>query len=125
MTALTCMATAIFFEARGEPLEGQHAVADVILNRVEDTRYPDDVCSVVFEPYAFSFTHDGRSDRLPETAAADVAMAVAEDALSGQRLGLTATHYHTTAVQPYWAEHFEFDGRIGNHLFYTNETPHK
>ena len=125
MTALTCMAVAIFFEARGEPLEGQYAVADVILNRVEDTRYPDDVCSVVFEPYAFSFTHDGRSDRLPETAAADVAMAVAEDALNGQRLGLTATHYHTTAVQPYWAGHFEFDGRIGNHLFYTNETPHK
>ena len=125
MTALTCLAVAIFFEARGEPLEGQYAVADVILNRVEDTRYPDDVCSVVFEPYAFSFTHDGKADRLPKTAAANASMEVAKSVMDGIRLGLTSTHYHATYVKPFWVAHFDADGQIGNHVFYTNQTPYK
>ena len=125
MTTLMCLAVAIHFEARGEPLDGQYAVADVIMNRVEDPRYPDDVCSVVFEPYAFSFTHDGKSDRLPKTSTANVSMEVAKSVLEGVRLGLPSTHYHATYVNPFWAAHYQVDEQRGNHLFYTNQTPYK
>lgn len=57
MNALLCLATAIFFEARGEPIEGKELVANVILNRVEHSSYPDAVCGVVNQPKQFSYTH--------------------------------------------------------------------
>ena len=62
MDPLTCLAVAIFFEARGEPYQGKEAVANVILNRVEDKRYPNSVCGVVNEHKAFSYTQDGLHD---------------------------------------------------------------
>ena len=131
MTGLMCLAVAVFFEARGEPMVGKEAVANVIVNRVEDHRYPDDVCSVVNEPYAFSYTHDGlHDDPTRHTGHQDKiawaeAQAVAKDALEGNLLGITSTHYHTTNVLPFWAKHYSLDTRIGNHLFYTNDTPYK
>lgn len=139
MTSLMCLAVAVFFEARGEPTTGQYAVAEVIMNRVEDDRYPDTVCGVVFEDSQFSFTHDGKPDRLPRVAtrasnsskaavlayAAQKAKTVASDVLDGYRIGITSTHYHTVSVDPFWAEHFELDGMIGNHLFYTNTTQYR
>jgi len=128
MDPLTCLAVAIFFEARGEPVDGQKAVTEVILNRVEDKRYPDSVCEVVFEPYAFSFTHDGKPDSLPEKdplGEAQTALTVAQEALDGVTLGITSTHYHTVSVDPSWNKHFDLDGTIGDHIFYTNNTPYK
>ena len=125
MIGLTCLAVAIYFEARSEPVAGQEAVAAVVLNRVEDERYPDDICSVVFEPKAFSFTHDGKSDRLPKNEAAEVAMSVAKEALDGKKMSITSTHYHTTSIKPFWASHFDLEGKVGSHLFYTNNTPYK
>ena len=131
MDPLTCLAVAIFFEARGEPYEGKEAVANVIINRVEDVRYPDSVCCVVNEHRAFSYTYDGLHDD-PErhTGHQDKiawvdSQQVAKDALEGSLLGITSTHYHTTNVLPLWAEHYSLDTRIGNHLFYTNDTPYK
>lgn len=127
MTPLMCLAVAVYFEARGEPLDGQYAVADVVMNRVEDSRYPDTVCGVVFEPKAFSFTHDGKPDSLPKgtTRASETALTVASEVLDGYRLGITSTHYHTVSVSPYWNKHFDYDGKIGYHLFYTNNTKYK
>ena len=127
MTSLMCLAVAVFFEARGETTMGQYAVAEVVMNRVEDPRYPDTVCDVVFEDRQFSFTHDGRPDRLPRvpTRAASKARTVASDVLGGYRMGISSTHYHTVSVDPFWNEHFELDGKIGNHLFYTNETNYR
>ena len=125
MTALMCLAVAVYFEARGEPLQGQYAVAEVVMNRVEDARYPDTVCGVVFEPKAFSFTHDGKPDRLPDTPAAQRALEIASDVLQGVRSGITSTHYHAAYVRPYWRKHFTVDGQVGNHVFYTNTTPYK
>lgn len=126
MTTLLCLTVAIFFEARGEPIEGQFAVGQVILNRVDDPRYPDTVCDVVYEDRAFSFTHDGKSDRLPKkpTGATERAREVASSLL---RWGypLTSTHFHTASVEPLWSKSFKLDTRIGNHLFYTNTTPYK
>ena len=127
MTSLMCLAVAVFFEARGETTMGQYAVAEVVMNRVEDPRYPDTVCDVVFEDRQFSFTHDGRPDRLPRvpTRASKKARTVASDVLGGYRIGISSTHYHTVSVEPFWKDHFELDGKIGNHLFYTNETNYR
>ena len=131
MDPLTCLAVALFFETRGEPREGMEAVANVIINRVEDSRYPDTACGVVNEPYAFSYTHDGLSDDpkrhtgYQDKLAWVQAQEVAKDALQGNLLGITSTHYHATNVLPFWAKHYSLDTRVGNHLFYTNDTPYK
>lgn len=132
MTAATCLALNIFFEARNEPLDGQLAVAEVTLNRVADHRYPDTVCEVVWEHKQFSWTHDGihddptRMDYLERQSWSKIS-ALAEGILDGSttRLGMTSTHYHNTSVSIFWAAHYEYDTQIGKHLFYTNETPYK
>lgn len=127
MTPAMCLAIAIYFEARGEPLQGQYAVGQVVLNRVEDERYPDTVCDVVFEDRQFSFTHDGRPDRLPvvRTRAARRAIRVADDLLNEVTYPSTSTHYHTVSVDPFWNSEYDLDERVGNHIFYTNNTQHR
>lgn len=126
MTPLFCMAMAVFFEARDQPLTGQQAVAEVVINRVESPRFPDTVCDVVFQNKQFSFTHDGMSDdytkhtdNVFDRQAIDIAEAIASSTLNGDRLGTTSTHYHATYVAPYWAELYHLDGRVGDHIFYT------
>lgn len=127
MTSLMCLALVVYFEARGETTMGQYAVAEVVMNRVEDKRYPNTVCGAVFEDRQFSFTHDGKPDRLPSrnTKAKRKALQIASDVLGGSRMGMSSTHYHTTAVEPYWASHYDRDGRVGRHVFYTNNTKYK
>lgn len=122
---LMCLVAAIFFEARGEPHVGQELVAEVVMNRVEHERFPDTVCDVVYEPKAFSFTHDGLSDDPKKyTAKEDQRMyrkslILAKDYLDGYRVGVSSTHYHTHYVDPFWADHFDLDGVFGGHIFYT------
>lgn len=127
MTSLMCLAVAIYFEARGETYDGRLAVANVILNRVDDSRYPDTICEVVFESRQFSFTHDGKPDRLPPvpTRGSRRAMQTAKAVLAGDTLGITSTHYHTPSVAPAWKSEFDLDGKWGGHIFYTNNTPHR
>ena len=131
MTPLTCLAVAIFFEARAEPIEGMEAVANVIINRVEDSRYPDTVCDVVWEPKQFSWTHDGLTDD-PEahTGHQDklawvTSQQVAEEALRGDLMGITSTHYHAEYVLPFWTDIYSKDGVVGTHVFYTNTTEYR
>ena len=128
MTPILCMATAIFFEARDQQITGQELVAEVVINRVEHERFPDDVCSVVYQPKAFSFTHDSKSDDMDhyqgyqDTIAKRLAVKLASDYLvDGKRLGVTSTHYHTLEVSPFWADAFLVDGVFGDHVFYTCE----
>jgi len=123
---LECLIAAIFFEARGEPIEGQYAVAEVIKNRVESPYYPDDYCSVVYQRKQFSFTHDGKSDNPLkylkndlEKKAYKTAKNVAKHVDKGDVIGVTSTHYHRKDIRPYWVKHLEKDGTIGNHTFYT------
>jgi spore germination cell wall hydrolase CwlJ-like protein len=127
MTPLMCLAVAIFFEARGEVEDGQYAVGQVVINRVEDPRYPDRICDVVFEGKQFSFTHDGNPSRLPAepTAASEKALEVADNLIGGASYPINATHYHAPSVEPYWAEEYDREGRIGDHIFYVNNTPHR
>jgi spore germination cell wall hydrolase CwlJ-like protein len=131
MTSVLCLATAIFFEARSEGIAGKEAVANVIINRVHDDRYPDTVCGVVNEPRAFSYTHDGRHDDPTlhtgplDQSAWVTSQDVAKGALRGNLMGIVSTHYHTLDVLPFWASEYSIDGVVGNHIFYTNETPYK
>lgn len=125
MTPLTCLAVAIFFEARSEPTFAQHMVAQVIVNRVEHNSFPDDVCSVVYEDRQFSFTHDGKSDD-PKTHTSEVdrraykkAVGIASMFLDGYGVGSSSTHYHTVSVRPSWGEVYKVDGVVGSHIFYT------
>jgi spore germination cell wall hydrolase CwlJ-like protein len=130
--AIDCLGDAIYYEAGFEPLEGQQAVAQVVLNRVRDPRYPDTVCGVVFDGWEkrtgcqFSFVCDGSYKRRPpsygQTAAA---RAVAKKALAGAQIEelTTATHYHTDYVDPYWAPKLEEVTTIGRHIFYIEPDP--
>lgn len=124
---LACLATAIYFEARGESVEGQTAVAQVILNRVRAKAFPDTVCDVVYQGKnrrtgcQFSFTCDGKSKRIREQKAWTVAERIAGETLSGQADldGLSvATHYHATYVSPRWARSMRRLAKIGHHIFY-------
>lgn len=124
--ALQCLTSAIYYEAASEPDAGQRAVAQVVLNRVAHPAWPNTVCGVVYQGSErpgcqFSFACDGSLARKPMKAFWDRARRVAADALAGYvyaPVGL-ATHYHTTAVHPYWAPSLSFIGTIGAHRFYS------
>jgi spore germination cell wall hydrolase CwlJ-like protein len=119
-----CLTEALYFEARGESLEGQVAVAEVILNRVDSPLYPRSVCGVVKQRGGggcqFSYVCDGRADRMRDKTAADRAGRVARAMLDGAPRILTdgATHFHTRAVRPGWSKRFAKTAAIGAHLFY-------
>ncbi len=121
-----CLAQAVYYEAASESLEGQKAVAQVVLNRVRDRRFPKTVCDVVFEGSGlrtgcqFSFTCDGSLDRPPSPAPWLRAQAVADAALDGEVMKAIghATHYHTVWVTPYWGAGLTKWGRLGAHIFY-------
>jgi spore germination cell wall hydrolase CwlJ-like protein len=122
-----CLATAIYFEARGESERGQKGVAQVILNRVENNAYPDTICDVVYQnkekrnACQFSFACDGRADRASEPKAWKRALSLAEEVLDGENLVQqirTATHYHADYVKPYWAPKMKRLSKIGRHIFY-------
>lgn len=122
-----CLATAVYFEARGEPEIGQAAVAQVILNRVESEAYPDTVCDVVYQNMhrrnacQFSFACDGHADRISENKAWKRAKRVASQVVEGRSFPAavqTATHYHADYVRPYWARKMRKLTAIGRHVFY-------
>ena len=125
-----CLAEALYFEARGESVRGIFAVAEVIMNRVDSSLYPNSVCGVVNQGtgrmYAcqFTYTCDGNSDVIREQAAYNRVAKVARLMIDGAERNLTegATHYHTTAVSPSWARRFPQTAHIGSHLFYRQGT---
>lgn len=117
---LTCLALVIYFEARGEPIDGQAAVAGVVLERVESERYPDNICDVAFQRKQFSAFNRGVPPIKDEKAwgvSKSVARTVLDDP-DGTVSILGATHYHTEWVNPSWASHYRFMGQIGAHIFY-------
>ena len=123
----TCLALNIYHEARGEPLKGQVAVAQVVLNRVAHVRFPNEVCAVIKDGgewprgfCQFSWWCDGRSDAPLESKAWRESLALADAVLSGAHGDPTkgALWYHATSVTPAWREEFDRTGRIGDHIFY-------
>jgi spore germination cell wall hydrolase CwlJ-like protein len=130
----TCLAQAIYHEARGESREGQLAVANVIINRAFSKKYPSTICGVVFQnadkgryKCQFTFACDGRSDAGNERAAWNRSVKMAETAFydfqTGDRPGVvpdSALYYHTTAVSPSWGQKFRRVATIGSHIFYSS-----
>ena len=122
-----CLANAIYFEARGEQVRGQIAVAQVVMNRVFSGYYPHDVCGVVYQDShrhlacQFTFACDGIPDRIDELDAWVRAREIARDTLDG-KLWLAdvgkATHYHAYWVRPIWIREMQKLDRIGVHTFY-------
>ncbi len=124
--ATDCLAAAIFYEAGFETLEGQRAVAQVVLNRVRHPAYPKTVCGVVFQGQErttgcqFSFTCDGSMARLPSPDHWARVQRVARSALTGSVYKPVghATHYHTNWVVPVWSTSLEKIRAEGTHLFF-------
>ncbi len=122
-----CLTRGIYFEARGEEIKGQAAVAQVILNRVRNPAYPKTICNVVYQNEdwknrcQFSFACDNLLDRILNRdswkVAKDVAMAVTAGKIWLPEVG-SATHYHATYVHPAWARTMIRVARIGDHIFY-------
>ena len=131
--ALICLALNIYFEARGEPtVFAMAAPAHVVLNRVKDSRYPNDICSVVKQAKTysngfpiknqcqFSWYCDGRSDKPLDENAFNFSFLIAKLVLTGRIEDVTdgATHYHADYVKPDWKIYKTFTAKIGSHLFY-------
>lgn len=115
---LRCLAGAIYFEAKGEPLTGQLGVAQVILNRTQSGRFPRTVCSVVKQRGQFAFLRDGEMPAIPDNAHYRTAMAVAQVALDGgweSPVG-DALFFHASRVAPSWGKRRV--AAIGGHVFY-------
>lgn len=121
-----CLATAIYHEARGEPLSGQIAVAEVILNRTESRHYPNTICAVTNQGRGngracqFSYACDGRSDAMASAGPRERAQKLARLLIDGLPRSVTdgATHFHATYVAPSWARTMTRTAAIGNHRFY-------
>lgn len=122
-----CLAVGIYFEARGEPVKGQQAVAQVILNRVKNPAYPGSVCGVVYQNKwkrnrcQFSFACDGKRDTIRSKKHYRIAKEVANDAIDGKvwlkSVG-SSSHYHADYVWPRWRRHMYRLVKIGRHIFY-------
>ena len=124
--ALDCLTAAIYYEARSEAIDGQRAVAQVVLNRVRNPAFPASVCGVVYQGSTratgcqFTFTCDGSLLARREPDAWERARLVARAALAGDvyaPVGLS-TYYHTTAVSPWWAPSLTRVTQVGAHIFY-------
>ena len=124
--AMQCLSQAIYYEAGREPLKGQQAVAQVVLNRMRHPAYPKSICGVVYQGAAratgcqFTFTCDGSLAWAPEPGLWRQAQAVAKRALAGfvdKDVG-SATHYHASYVAPYWAPTLVKMTQVGAHIFY-------
>ena len=123
----TCLANAIYFESRSEPIKGQIAVAQVVMNRVKNPTYPNTICGVVYQnkhkrnACQFSFACDGIRDRILSKKAWDTAWKLSDQVINEEvwlkNVG-SSTHYHATYVRPKWARTMKRRGKIGLHIFY-------
>ncbi len=118
-----CLALAMYWEARGEGEKGMYAVGSVVMNRVQDKRFPDSACAVVKQggetaPCQFSWWCDGKSDRPTNKRSWARAMHVANQVLHGRRSDPTrgALFFHSTSVNPGWR--LKRSARVGDHIFY-------
>nr|WP_210340149.1 cell wall hydrolase [Microvirga splendida] len=122
-----CLAEAVYFEARSEPVEGQAAVAQVVLNRVKSGLYPSSICGVVYQnrhrhlACQFTFACEGKALRIRDTESWDRARQVASAVLEGRTYLADvggATHYHADYVRPSWSRRLKKMDVIGRHIFY-------
>ena len=123
---MKCLAEAIYFEARGEALEGQYAVGEVIINRVLSKDFPNSVCGVISEGASrlnacqFSYNCDGKLETITEKKIYERILKLSQMLLEPSARFLTggATFYHSKLVSPSWSKKFIKTNEIGNHVFY-------
>ena len=128
LAELDCMADAIYFEARGEPVSGQIAVANVIINRVKSVYYPNSVCLVTRQggiekkSCQFSFYCDGIREQILEPVVYAKIRKLAYEIMYGSKSRMTssATHFHNVYVNPKWTRSMTRITKIGDHIFYKN-----
>lgn len=116
---IECLARNVYHEARGEPLEGQIAVAQVTLNRVASSQFQGSVCKVVYAHRQFSWTH-GTPKKIKDSKAWRDSLAIARAVLT-QSIPLPdfkALYFHTKQVKPRWAKTKRVLAVINNHIFY-------
>ena len=116
-----CMATAVYFEARGESLQGQLAVARVIMNRAASGKYPPSWCATVKQPWQFSFVRNGMFPTIDYGSASwRKALGVTRLAISGAvpTLSQDVLWYHADYVAPSWGQRLTRVEKIGVHIFY-------
>ena len=116
---MQCMADNLHHEAKVDGMRGMEAVAAVVMNRVRDPRWPDNVCDVVYQPSQFSWTLKTRLKQL-KIKHDWKTLAVATMALDGSLIDKTggATHYHAVYVTTHWGKVYDFTVQVGHHLFY-------
>lgn len=118
---MRCLAGAVYFESRGEPLAGQLAVAQVIINRAEDRRWPGSYCGVVYQRSQFSFVRRGRMPRINTASSAwNRAKAVAQIAHNEMWASEAedAVYFHASYVRPRWSRSKTRVTQIDTHVFY-------
>ncbi|WP_185829305.1 cell wall hydrolase [Sphingomonas ginkgonis] len=117
-----CLATAVYFEARGESLEGQLAVANVVINRAASGRYPTSWCAVVKQPAQFSFVHSGGEFPYVDPGCTAYMKAQAIARIASKRLAAMVPQdvlwYHASYVAPNWRQRLSRVEKIGAHIFY-------
>tara|TARA_R100000773_G_scaffold10988_1_gene10175 strand:+ start:1317 stop:1739 length:423 start_codon:yes stop_codon:yes gene_type:complete len=132
--AIVCLAKNIYFEARNQPIVGQIAVAQVVINRVYDERFPNDVCEVVYQGQRYSWNKDipirdkcqfswfcdGKSDEPKDKMAWEKSMMIAVGVYQGVLYDVVdgSTHYHSVDVLPSWSDSKQYIVRINDHVFY-------
>lgn len=118
---MQCLAGAVYFEARGEPLAGQLAVADVVINRSQDSRFPASYCGVVYQRAQFSFVKGGRMPRIRTGSAAwsraKAIARIAHDDMWDSKVG-GAVYFHAKYVRPAWSHRKTRTATIDSHIFY-------
>lgn len=126
--ARDCLVENMLMEARNQGTDGMAAVAQVTMNRVNSSKFPDTVCEVVWQPKQFSWTHQ-QDKMIPinpnvETGLYHYAYLIAGDVLDGYSMDLVggAMWYHRDDIKPYWANSYHVTSHIGRHIFYTSET---
>ena len=118
---MRCLAGAVYFESRGEPLSGQLAVAQVVINRAEDPRWPASYCGVVYQRAQFSFVRGGKMPSIRTSSAAwHRAKAVARIAHEGlwESEAADAVYFHAKYVRPGWSRRKTRLAQIDTHVFY-------
>lgn len=114
-----CLAGAVYFESRSEPLDGQLAVAEVVINRAQSGRFPETLCGVVYQPYQFSFVRGGAMPpirRESEQWRRAVAIAgIAREELWDSSVA-DALFFHASRISPRWR--LKRIAQVGNHIFY-------
>ena len=120
-TETECLALNIYHEARNQDIQGQIAVGLVTLNRVKQNGWPSTICGVVWQPYQFSWTHDGKPDRPYNKEAWKKIVTLAKLLVTHTYPDFThgSNHYHARYIKPpKWTSRFTQVAVIGDHIFY-------